>query len=106
MTVTGKTIAITGAARGLGQELARHLAAQGAAIVAGDISDCAATIELVQSAGGKGIAVRLDVTDPASAHAMLAAGVSACGRLDGLLNNGALYGALHGCRFDAIAEVE
>jgi NAD(P)-dependent dehydrogenase (short-subunit alcohol dehydrogenase family) len=106
MTVAGKTIAITGAARGLGQEFARHLAVQGAAIVAGDINDCAATIELVQSAGGKGIAVRLDVTDPVSAQAMVEAGVEAFGTLDGLVNNAALYGALHGGRFDAIAEAE
>jgi NAD(P)-dependent dehydrogenase (short-subunit alcohol dehydrogenase family) len=106
MTVAGKTIAITGAARGLGQEFARHLAALGAAIVAGDVSDCAATIELVKSAGGKGIAVRLDVTDPASARGMVEAGVDAFGRLDGLINNAALYGALHGDRFDAIAEAE
>src|SRR5580692_1781501 len=106
MSVAGKTIAITGAARGLGQEFARHLAAQGAAIVAGDVNDCAATIELVKSAGGDGIAVRLDVTDPASAQAMVAAGVEAFGGLHGLVNNAALYGALHGGRFDAIAEAE
>ena len=106
MTVDGKTVAITGAARGLGQEFARHLAAQGANIVAGDIHDCAATIELVKSAGGDGIAVRLDVTDPASAQAMVAAGVEAFGGLHGLVNNAALYGALHGGRFDAIAESE
>lgn len=106
MTVAGKTIAITGAARGLGQEFARHLAAQGANIVAGDVNDCAATIELVKSAGGKGIAVRLDVTDPGSAQAMAAAGIDAFGGLHGLVNNAALYGALHGGRFDAIAETE
>jgi len=106
MTVAGKTIAITGAARGLGQEFARHLAAEGAAIVAGDVNDCAATIDLVNSAGGKGIAVRLDVTDSGSAQAMVEAGVAAFGRLDGLVNNAALYGALHGGRFDAIAEAE
>jgi len=106
MSVAGKTIAITGAARGLGQEFARHLAAQGAAIVAGDVNDCTATIELVKSAGGDGIAVRLDVTDPASAQAMVAAGVEAFGGLHGLVNNAALYGALHGGRFDAIAEAE
>jgi NAD(P)-dependent dehydrogenase (short-subunit alcohol dehydrogenase family) len=106
MSVAGKTIAITGAARGLGQEFARHLAAQGAAVVAGDVNDCAATIELVKSAGGDGIAVRLDVTDPASAQAMVAAGVEAFGGLHGLVNNAALYGALHGGRFDAIAEAE
>src|SRR5258708_6276886 len=106
MKVAGKTIAITGGARGVGQEFARHLAALGADIVAGDVNDCAATIELVKSAGGAGIAVRLDVTDPGSAQAMVAAGVAAFGRLDGLVNNAALYGALHGGRFDTIAEAE
>ncbi|HEV2187778.1 MAG TPA: SDR family oxidoreductase [Stellaceae bacterium] len=106
MTVAGRTIAITGAARGLGQEFARHLAARGAAIVAGDVNDCTGTIELVKGAGGKGVAVRLDVTDPASAQGMVETGVDAFGRLDGLINNAALYGALHGGRFDSIAEAE
>jgi NAD(P)-dependent dehydrogenase (short-subunit alcohol dehydrogenase family) len=106
MTVAGKTIAITGAARGLGQEFARQLATLGAGIIAGDINDCAATIELVRSAGGKGIAVRLDVTDPGSAQAMVEAGIDAFGGVHGLVNNAALYGALHGGRFDTIAETE
>src|SRR4029077_15148052 len=69
-------------------------------------SDCTATLGLVTAAGGKGIAVTLDVTDAASAAAMVAAGVKAFGQLDGLINNAALYGALHGGRFDAIAEAE
>jgi 3-oxoacyl-[acyl-carrier protein] reductase len=106
MTIAGKTIAITGAARGLGQEFARHLAAAGANIVVGDINDCGATAELVAAAGGKAVAVTLDVTDPASAQAMVEAGLAAFGRLDGLINNAALYGALKGGRFEAIAEAE
>jgi 3-oxoacyl-[acyl-carrier protein] reductase len=106
MTVSGKTIAITGAARGLGREFARHLAACGANLVLGDVNDCAATAALVADTGGRSVAVRLDVTDAASAQAMVAAGVAEFGRLDGLVNNAALYGALHGGRFDAIAEAE
>jgi 3-oxoacyl-[acyl-carrier protein] reductase len=106
MTIADKTIAITGAARGLGQEFARHLAAAGANIVAGDVNDCAATADLIANGGGKILAVRLDVTDVASAQAMINAGISAFGRLDGLVNNAALYGALHGGRFDAIDEAE
>src|ERR1700681_4475011 len=106
MTVAGKTIAVTGAARGLGQEFARHLATLGAAIVAGDVSDCAATIDLVRSVGGKGIAVRLDVNDPQSAQGRVTAGVEAFGGRHCLINNAALYGALHGGRFDSIAEAE
>jgi 3-oxoacyl-[acyl-carrier protein] reductase len=106
MTVSGKTIAITGAARGLGQEFARHLAAGGANLVLGDVNDCGATAALVADAGGRSVAVRLEVTDAASAQAMVAAGVGEFGRLDGLVNNAALYGALHRGRFDAIAEAE
>ena len=106
MSLAGKTIAITGAARGLGQEFARHLAALGANLVVGDVNDCATTVDLVAAAGGKALAVRLDVTDPASAQAMVEAGVAAFGRLDGLVNNAALYGALKGGRFDGIPESE
>jgi NAD(P)-dependent dehydrogenase (short-subunit alcohol dehydrogenase family) len=106
MDVRDKVVAITGAARGLGQEFARTLAAAGARIVAGDISDCGETLDLVKSAGPEGIGVKLDVTDPASASAMVEAGVKTFGRLDGLINNAALYGALHGGRFDAIDDAE
>lgn len=106
MTIADKTIAITGAARGLGQAFARHLAAAGANIVVGDVNDCTATADLVANGGGKIVAVRLEVTDVASAQAMINAGISAFGRLDGLVNNAALYGALHGGRFDAIDEAE
>src|SRR5271154_169441 len=106
MTVAGKTIAITGAARGLGQEFARHLAAAGANLVLGDLNDCAHTLDLVSSAGGTGVAVKLDVTDAASAQAMIEAGIAKFGRLDGLINNAALYGALHGGRFETIADDE
>ncbi len=106
MDVRGKVVAITGAARGLGQEFARSLAAAGAHVIAADVSDCAATLDLVKAENGDGIAVRLDVTDPAAACAMVERGVEAFGRLDALINNAALYGALHGGRFDAIDEAE
>jgi NAD(P)-dependent dehydrogenase (short-subunit alcohol dehydrogenase family) len=106
MSVAGKTIAITGAARGLGQEFARHLASAGANIVVGDVNDCSTTVDLVSTAGGRAIAVTLDVTDAASAEAMVAAGLAEFGRLDGLINNAALYGALHGGRFEAIDDKE
>jgi 3-oxoacyl-[acyl-carrier protein] reductase len=106
MDVRDKVIAITGAARGLGREFACSLAAAGARVIAADINDCAATLELVTAQNGAGIGVSLDVTDPGSARAMVEAGLKAFGRIDGLVNNAALYGALHGGRFDAIDEAE
>src|ERR1044071_6656017 len=106
LDVQDKVVAITGAARGLGQEFAASLAASGARIVAGDINDCAETLDLVRKAGRECVGVKLDVTDAASAQAMVEAGLRAFGRLDALINNAALYGALHGGRFDAIDEAE
>jgi NAD(P)-dependent dehydrogenase (short-subunit alcohol dehydrogenase family) len=106
MDVDGKVVAITGAARGLGQEFAASLAAAGARIVVGDLNDCGETLERVKAAGPEGVGVRLDVTDAGSTRAMIEAGVQAFGRLDALINNAALYGALHGGRFDALDEAE
>jgi len=106
LDVQDKVVAITGAARGLGQEFALSLAAAGARIVAGDINDCAETLDLVRNLGREAVGVRLDVTDPASAQAMVETGARAFGRIDALINNAALYGALHGGRFDAIDEAE
>jgi 3-oxoacyl-[acyl-carrier protein] reductase len=106
MDVAGKVVAITGAARGLGQEFAASLAAAGARIVVGDLNDCSDTLDRVRQAGPDGIGVGLDVTDAASARAMIEAGLRGFGRLDALVNNAALYGALHGGRFDAIDEAE
>jgi p-cumic alcohol dehydrogenase len=106
MDVRGKVVVITGAARGIGQEFARGLAAAGARIVAADINDCSATLGIVEAQGAKGIAVALDVRDADSAVGMATAATRAFGRIDALINNAALYGALRGGRFEAIAEAD
>ena len=106
MDVRDKVVAITGAARGLGQEFASRLASAGARVVVGDLSDCGETLALVKEAGPEGLAVKLDVTDLGAARAMVEAAVRQFGRLDALINNAALYGALHGGRFDQIDDGE
>jgi len=103
MTVADKVVLITGAARGLGFEYARFLGAAGARIVAGDIADCAAAAE---SAGHGAIGMTLDVTDIASADAMVELAMERFGRVDALINNAALYGSLRGGRFNQIAEAD
>lgn len=106
MDVRDKVVVITGAARGIGQEFARSLAAAGASIVAADINDCSATLGLIEAQGTKAIGVTLDVGDAVSAVGMATAATQAFGRIDALINNAALYGALRGGRFDAIAEAD
>lgn len=103
MSVEGKVVLVTGAARGLGLEYARSLGAAGARLVVGDIADCAAAAE---AAGPGAIAVRLDVTDVASATLMAELAMERFGRIDALVNNAALYGSLRGGRFNTIAEAD
>ena len=102
MNIDGKVIVITGAARGIGQEYARYLGGLGARIVAADINDCSSTLDLVKAESGTAVGAKLDVASAASAMDVARAAVDAFGRIDALINNAALYGALKGGRFDTI----
>ncbi|MQT14998.1 glucose 1-dehydrogenase [Segnochrobactrum spirostomi] len=84
-----KTIVITGAAGGIGAAIARALGADGAHIVAADISlDAASKVaDEIKAAGGSAAAVAVDVRDRASIRAMLEHAVATFGRLDVLFNN-------------------
>jgi NAD(P)-dependent dehydrogenase (short-subunit alcohol dehydrogenase family) len=106
MNVEGKVILITGAARGIGQEYARYLGGLGARIVIADINDCAKTLDLAKAAGATVAAARLDVASAASALDLARIALDAFGRIDALINNAALFGALRGGRFDAISEAD
>lgn len=104
--VANKVIVVTGAARGLGRAYASALAADGAKIVAGDVRDSAETVSAIESAGGDAKAITLDVSDTASCMAMAAAAIEAYGRIDGIINNAALYGGLASGKADALDEQE
>jgi len=97
-----KVAVITGAARGLGREYALRLAAEGAAIVAGDVRNCTDTIADIINEGGRALGVTLDVTDMESCTAMADAAMAEYGNIDVLVNNAALYGGLTGGRFEKL----
>jgi NAD(P)-dependent dehydrogenase (short-subunit alcohol dehydrogenase family) len=85
MTDDKKVFLITGAGRGLGVDLAQAALAAGHAVVATGRDP-----ERVTKAVGTTndlLAVRLDVTDPASAEAAVQAAVDRFGRIDVLVNN-------------------
>ena len=106
MSFSDKVVIVTGAARGLGQEYAVSLAKRGARVVVSDRADCQATVDQIKTAGGVAIGVRTDVANAEQALALGQAAIDAFGRIDGLVNNAALYATLRGGRFDAIAEAD
>src|SRR5207245_1682314 len=62
---------VTGAARGIGAATARRLATDGAAVAVLDLDEaaCKPTVDQIESAGGRALAVGADVTDPAQVEA-------------------------------------
>ena len=104
MQMKDKVAVVTGAARGLGRAYAEALAREGAAVVVGDVRDCADTVAAIRSANGRVHGVTLDVASFSSCQALAAAALKEFGRIDALVNNAALYGGLKGGRFDQLAE--
>lgn len=94
MRFTGKTAIVTGAGQGIGEVYARALAAEGANVVVADLNADGAerVADEIATSGGTATAVKVDVSDPVSAHEMAAAAVATYGGIDALVNNAAIYG--------------
>ena len=85
----GKVALVTGGASGIGQATAVVMAREGARVAVADRAeaDAAATVALINAAGGQAIAIGGDVTREADVAAMMARTVSAFGRIDCAFNN-------------------
>lgn len=90
--LTGKTAIVTGAARGLGEGIAREMAAQGASVTLLDILDDLGrdVAEDICKQGFKARYARCDIGDSTSVKAAVAEAEAAFGPLDILVNNAAI----------------
>jgi NAD(P)-dependent dehydrogenase (short-subunit alcohol dehydrogenase family) len=85
-SLSGKVVAITGGARGIGKATATALVRKGCRVAIGDL-DLALAEQTAEGLGGGTIAVRLDVTDRASFAAFLDETERQLGLLDAVINN-------------------
>ena len=88
--LTGKTAFVTGGSRGIGAEIARRLAADGANVAITYTQGAKAAsliVDTIERAGARAMAMQADATDPSAVAAALEKTVAVYGRLDVLVNN-------------------
>ena len=89
MKLNQKVCLVTGAASGIGREIAMTYAREGAKVVIADLNLAAAqrAADAIVTAGGTAMAVVMDVTDEAQVNAAVAEVVAAYGGVDVLVSN-------------------
>jgi len=104
MMLAGRTILVTGAARGLGREIALACARQGARLVLADIDAArgAETCALVAGTGAEARFLPVDLASPESIAALAEDIAAREGSLHGLANNAALATDVGGMGFEEI----
>lgn len=93
MRLDGKVALVTGGSQGIGEAIARRYGAEGATVVIASrtLAKGRAVADSIEEAGGRAVAHRCDLRDPAQIEALVGQVVEAFGRLDVLVNNAGAY---------------
>ncbi len=85
----GKVAIVTGAGRGIGQQIAKKLASEGAKVAVVDLKPewCEETVGLVQAAGSEACALGCNVAESAEVDACVKAVIEKFGKVDIMVNN-------------------
>jgi 3-oxoacyl-[acyl-carrier protein] reductase len=92
--LAGKVAVVTGASKGIGASIAKHLAAEGASVVVNYASSKTGADKVVNeiiAQGGKAVAVQADVAKKADIERLFAQTKQAFGHLDVLVNNAGVF---------------
>ncbi|MGF6765833.1 3-hydroxybutyrate dehydrogenase [Paraburkholderia sp. GAS33] len=89
MSLTNKVALVTGAASGIGEQCARKLASLGAAVVIADLNleNAQKVASSIAAAGGKALAVAMDVTSEEAVNSGIERAVKELGSIDVLVSN-------------------
>jgi 3-oxoacyl-[acyl-carrier protein] reductase len=90
----GQVAVVTGASKGIGASIAKHLADEGAAVVVNYASSkqgADRVIAEITGKGGRAVAVQADMSQHADINRLFAEAKKAFGRLDVLVNNAGIY---------------
>jgi 3-oxoacyl-[acyl-carrier protein] reductase len=93
-TLAGKVAIVTGASKGIGASIARHLAREGASVVvnyASSKKDADRVVDDIARAGGTALAVQGNVGKQADIARLFSEAKSKFGRVDILVNNAGIY---------------
>ena len=110
----GKVVAVTGAGRGIGREIALLCAQEGATVVVNDLGASAEgegndagpaeeVVSIIRNAGGKAVVNGASVADPQGATSIVEDAVKNFGRIDGVVNNA---GILRDRIFHRLSEID
>ena len=90
----GKVAVVSGASKGIGASIAKHMAAEGAAVVVNYASSNQGADRVVadiEKNGGRAIAVQADVAKKADIERLFSEAKKAFGKIDILVNNAGIY---------------
>ena len=90
----GKVAIVTGASKGIGAGIAKHMAAAGASVVVNYASSkegADRVVEAITSQGGKAIAIKADVSNATDVQNPFTGTIKAFGQLDIVVNNAGVY---------------
>ena len=90
-SLSGKTLIVTGGARGIGRAYALALAKEGGNLVLADVLDATNVVEEIRDNGGEAVSTITDISNEQSNSEMARTATDTYGSIDVLINNAAMF---------------